>query len=179
MNIRELAPSEPEAREPDFALPAGVVAMGKNSNGNGRGLQEIDILAAAVRGSPLPVAMEQAPLEKRRHGEDCDYDKELRRLQVELVKLQEWVRHKGLKVVVLFEGRDAAGKGGTIKRITECLNPRACRVVALAAPTERERTQWYFQRYVAQLPAASDSATSILIGADSPCLRIWSALCSN
>src|SRR5208283_4784197 len=75
-----------------------------------------------------------------RLGHDCEYKKELRRLQLELVKLQEWVRHKGLKVVALFEGRDAAGKGGAIKRITECLNPRICRVVALGTPTERERS---------------------------------------
>ena len=84
------------------------------------------------------------------------YNKELRRLQLEMVKLQEWVRNKGLKVVVIFEGRDAAGKGGVIKRITESLNPRVCRVVALPAPTEREKTQWYFQRYVAHLPAAGE-----------------------
>jgi polyphosphate kinase len=84
------------------------------------------------------------------------YEKELARLQVELVKLQEWIKLEGLKVVVLFEGRDAAGKGGVIKRITECLNPRVCRVVALAAPTEREKTQWYFQRYVPHLPAAGE-----------------------
>jgi polyphosphate kinase 2 len=84
------------------------------------------------------------------------YEKELTRLQLELVKLQEWVKTKGLKVVVIFEGRDAAGKGGTIKRITENLNPRVCRVVALGTPTERERTQWYFQRYVQQLPAAGE-----------------------
>jgi len=84
------------------------------------------------------------------------YEKELKKLHVELVKLQDWIRHKGLRVVVLFEGRDAAGKGGTIKRITECLNPRVCRVVALGTPTEREKTQWYFQRYVAHLPAAGE-----------------------
>jgi polyphosphate kinase 2 len=84
------------------------------------------------------------------------YEKELARLQIELVKLQAWVKHKKLKVVVLFEGRDAAGKGGVIKRITECLNPRVCRVVALAKPTEREQSQWYFQRYVAHLPAAGE-----------------------
>jgi polyphosphate kinase 2 len=84
------------------------------------------------------------------------YEKELRRLQIELVKLQEWVKQKGMKVVVIFEGRDAAGKGGVIKRITESLNPRIVRVVALPAPTERERTQWYFQRYVAHLPAAGE-----------------------
>lgn len=85
-----------------------------------------------------------------------EYFKELSRLQLELVKLQEWVKAKGLKVVVIFEGRDAAGKGGAIKRITECLNPRICRVAALPAPTEREKTQWYFQRYVAHLPAAGE-----------------------
>ncbi len=84
------------------------------------------------------------------------YEAELARLQVELVKLQEWIKHKGLKVVVLFEGRDAAGKGGVIKRITESLNPRVCRVVALTTPTEREKTQWYFQRYVPHLPAAGE-----------------------
>lgn len=84
------------------------------------------------------------------------YQKELARLQIELVKMQEWVKHEGLKVVVIFEGRDAAGKGGVIKRITESLNPRICRVVALGRPTEREKTCWYFQRYVAHLPAAGE-----------------------
>jgi len=85
-----------------------------------------------------------------------DYEKELARLHVELIKLQEWIKARGLKVVVIFEGRDAAGKGGTIKRITETLNPRVCRVVALGTPTEREKTQWYFQRYVPHLPAAGE-----------------------
>src|SRR3954471_6204038 len=89
-------------------------------------------------------------------GTDCKYCKELRKLQIELVKLQEWIRHEGLRVVVLFEGRDAAGKGGAIKRISECLNPRVCRIVALGTPTEREKTQWYFQRYVTHLPAAGE-----------------------
>ena len=84
------------------------------------------------------------------------YEKELQKLQVELVKLQRWIREKGLKVVVLFEGRDAAGKGGVIKRITQTLNPRICRVVALSVPTEREKTQWYFQRYISQLPASGE-----------------------
>jgi len=84
------------------------------------------------------------------------YETELERLQTELVKLQYWVKHRGLRLVVIFEGRDAAGKGGAIKRITEGLNPRGCRVVALGTPTERERTQWYFQRYVAHLPAAGE-----------------------
>jgi polyphosphate kinase 2 len=91
-----------------------------------------------------------------REGKDCDYEKELRRLQIELAKLQDWIRHEGLRVVVIFEGRDAAGKGGTIKRITETLNPRICRIVALGTPTEREKTQWYFQRYVPHLPAAGE-----------------------
>ncbi|MEI6158682.1 MAG: polyphosphate kinase 2 [Roseococcus sp.] len=84
------------------------------------------------------------------------YFRELLRLQAELVKLQDWVQHKGLKVVVLFEGRDSAGKGGVIKRITQRVNPRGCRVVALPAPSDRERTQWYFQRYVSHLPAAGE-----------------------
>lgn len=84
------------------------------------------------------------------------YEAELSRLQTELVKLQEWVKAKGLKVIVIFEGRDAAGKGGVIKRITETLNPRIVRIVALGVPTEREKTQWYFQRYVAHLPAAGE-----------------------
>ncbi len=84
------------------------------------------------------------------------YERELERLQIELVKLQEWIRYKGLKVVVIFEGRDAAGKGGVIKRITQRLNPRVARVVALGTPTEREKTQWYFQRYVPHLPAAGE-----------------------
>ena len=91
----------------------------------------------------------------KRNG-DYRYIDELVRLQFELIKLQEWVRIKGLRVVILFEGRDAAGKGGVIKRITEALNPRICRIVALATPTERELGQWYFQRYVAQLPAKGE-----------------------
>ncbi len=92
------------------------------------------------------------PAEVERHF----YFTELLRLQGELVKLQDWVVDQGLKVVVLFEGRDAAGKGGVIKRITQRLNPRVCRTVALPAPTAREKTQWYFQRYVAHLPAAGE-----------------------
>ncbi len=85
-----------------------------------------------------------------------DYEKELARLQVELVKMQYWVKHTGVRIVILFEGRDAAGKGGTIKRITETLNPRGCRVVALGTPSDREKTEWYFQRYVPHLPAAGE-----------------------
>ena len=100
---------------------------------------------------PASVDSQASPPPKK-----VNYDKELARLQVELVKLQEWIKYKGLKVVVIFEGRDAAGKGGTIKRITQSLNPRICRVVALGTPTEREKSQWYFQRYVAELPAAGE-----------------------
>jgi polyphosphate kinase 2 len=84
------------------------------------------------------------------------YEAELYRLQAELVKVQEWVRAEGQRVVIVFEGRDAAGKGGTIKRITQYLNPRVARIVALPAPTERQRGQWYFQRYLEQLPAAGE-----------------------
>ena len=98
----------------------------------------------------LGKARPHKPLEK------YDYVEELAYLQLELIKLQEWVRMKGLRVCVLFEGRDAAGKGGVIKRITQSLNPRICRVVALGTPTEKERGQWYFQRYVAHLPAAGE-----------------------
>jgi len=84
------------------------------------------------------------------------YEKELKQLFIELVKLQNWIKNEQLKVVILFEGRDAAGKGGVIKKIAEPLNPRICRVVALGIPTEREKTQWYFQRYVPYLPAAGE-----------------------
>jgi len=98
----------------------------------------------------------EAAQEKPKNIKTRIYEQELAKLQIELVKLQEWIKSQGLKVVVIFEGRDAAGKGGVIKRITESLNPRICRVVALGTPTEREKTQWYFQRYVAQLPAAGE-----------------------
>ena len=84
------------------------------------------------------------------------YEAELFRLQTELVTMQEWVRAKGARIVVIFEGRDGAGKGGTIKRITEYLNPRVVRIAALPAPTDRERGQWYYQRYIAQLPAKGE-----------------------
>lgn len=92
----------------------------------------------------------------RKPPKNYKYIEEIAHLQFELIKLQEWVRLQGLKVVVIFEGRDAAGKGGVIKRITESLNPRICRVAALGTPTERERGQWYFQRYVSHLPARGE-----------------------
>ena len=108
------------------------------------GMQDRTVLP----GAPAETARDRA---RRLH-----YFKELFRLQGELVKLQDWIVHTGHKLVVVFEGRDAAGKGGVIKRITQRLNPRACRVAALPAPNDRERTQWYFQRYVAHLPAAGE-----------------------
>ncbi|WP_028023744.1 polyphosphate kinase 2 [Enterovibrio calviensis] len=95
------------------------------------------------------------PQKKRKLSKEA-YEHKLEHLQTELVKLQEWVKQEGLKVVVVFEGRDAAGKGGVIKRITEKLNPRVCRIVALDKPSERERSQWYFQRYVSHLPGAGE-----------------------
>jgi len=94
--------------------------------------------------------------EKRKKLENKEYEKLLLKLEVELVKLQEWVKAKKLKVVVVFEGRDAAGKGGVIKTIAGCLNPRICRIVALGIPTEKEKSQWYFQRYASQLPAGGE-----------------------
>lgn len=96
--------------------------------------------------------------EKKAKLETAEYDTLLMTLAVELVKLQEWVKAKKLKVVVVFEGRDAAGKGGVIKTIAGCLNPRICRIVALGIPTEKEKTQWYFQRYVSELPAGGEIA---------------------
>ena len=101
------------------------------------------------------LADEQTP-KRHKRIKAKDYERELARLQQELVRLQRWIRHEGLKVVVIFEGRDAAGKGGVIKRITERLNPRVVRVVALGTPSDREKTQWWFQRYVAELPAAGE-----------------------
>jgi polyphosphate kinase 2 len=124
-----------------------------NHSSNGTETQEVVEVETISRDQQVASLIPedgQIPIDKK------SYEKELARLQVELVKLQEWIREKKLKVVVVFEGRDAAGKGGVIKRITESLNPRICRVVALGTPTEREKTQWYFQRYVAQLPAGGE-----------------------
>jgi polyphosphate kinase len=107
----------------------------------------------------LRIAQELRGISDLQHKSTLDrrtYFRELLRLQAELVKLQDWVQHTGHKLVVLFEGRDAAGKGGVIKRITQRLNPRICRVVALPAPSDREKTQWYFQRYVQHLPAGGE-----------------------
>jgi polyphosphate kinase 2 len=97
-----------------------------------------------------PVKRDERKISKK------EYEKKLQKLRIELVKLQEWIKYKGLKAVIIFEGRDAAGKGGVIKCISQSLNPRICRVVALGTPTEREKTQWYFQRYVTHLPAQGE-----------------------
>jgi polyphosphate kinase 2 len=94
--------------------------------------------------------------EKKKKLDNDEYEELLRDLEIELVKLQEWVKANKLKVVVVFEGRDAAGKGGVIKTIAGCLNPRICRIVALGIPTEKEKTQWYFQRYVSELPSGGE-----------------------
>jgi polyphosphate kinase 2 len=104
-------------------------------------------------GSPVELEDGEASPSKLKRKK---YERELARLQLELVKLQHWVKHAGLRVVLVFEGRDAAGKGGTIKRILEPLNPRGSTVVALGTPSEREKTQWYFQRYIQHLPAAGE-----------------------
>ncbi len=122
----------------------------KGTNGNGSSATN-----GAAQGSSAALPNQRGDLHAEpQKVKNKFYEKELARMQIELIKLQEWVKHKGLRVVVIFEGRDAAGKGGVIKRITESLNPRICRVVALGRPTERERTSWYFQRYVAHLPCA-------------------------
>jgi len=139
-----------------------------NTSGNGL-LSEIDRIKQEIADSfdeELEMEIEESRLQsllddltdhsEREQLERRVYFRELFRLQHELVRLQDWVQHHGLKVVVIFEGRDSAGKGGVIKRITQRLNPRVCRVAALPAPNERERTQWYFQRYVPHLPAAGE-----------------------
>jgi len=119
----------------------GIIAMKRKIRDNGGGKAGRNTVAEAATPNIL----------KRKV-----YELELAKIQVELVKLQEWIKTQGVKVIVIFEGRDAAGKGGVIKRITQRLNPRVCRVVALGQPTEREKTQWYFQRYVPYLPAAGE-----------------------
>ncbi len=115
-------------------------------------------LEQEVDDSRLPAALREqlAQHKKANTLERGVYFRELMRLQAELVRMQDWVQHHGLKLVVLFEGRDSAGKGGVIKRIMQRVNPRSCRVVALPAPSDREKTQWYFQRYVPHLPAAGE-----------------------
>jgi len=118
---------------------------------NSSGINETNTPA---KGHVSPINGQAAPAGKK--ISNSRYETELAMMQIELVKMQEWIKHIGLRVAVIFEGRDAAGKGGVIKRITEPLSPRICRVVALPAPTEREKGQWYFQRYVAHLPTSGE-----------------------
>jgi polyphosphate kinase len=118
------------------------------ANGNGHDIEPVQVELPPIHHGDLTA--------ERHEVRNKLYLKELARLQIELVKLQGWIKAKGLKVVVIFEGRDAAGKGGVIKRITESLNPRICRVVALGSPSEREKTSWYFQRYVPHLPSGGE-----------------------
>src|SRR3989338_9484262 len=136
--------------------------MGKQQKPKARKLAPGKTKAARLTlGVAVPEMLTPSPLadpKVRKKERNKFYERELRRLHIELVKLQEWVKHEGRKVVLIFEGRDAAGKGGVIKRIVEPLNPRARRVVALGTPTERQKTQWYFQRYTAELPAAGEMA---------------------
>jgi polyphosphate kinase len=136
--------TEPERATPDHSGPVRLVAAGLCRHDG-------EMAKASTNGR-----MQQAAKPERVPREV--YEAELLRLQAELVEMQEWVRATGARLVVVFEGRDAAGKGGAIKRVTEYLNPRVCRIVALPAPTERERTQWYFQRYIEHLPAAGEIA---------------------
>ena len=141
--------------------------MTERHGGNGDLAARIEAEIADSFDEELEMEMDDDRLAKLLEGEGAHaptqasidrhvYFKELFRLQSELVKLQDWVQHEKLKLVVIFEGRDSAGKGGAIKRITQRLNPRVCRVAALPAPNERERTQWYFQRYVSHLPAGGE-----------------------
>ena len=119
----------------------------KKDNKKKQKLEEAPTVVAAEAGSSEAAAEPKPPMSRK------EFEKEMEKLQVELVKLQEWVKAKGTKICVVFEGRDTAGKGGVIKRITERVSPRVFRVVALGTPTEREKSQMYFQRYMPHLPA--------------------------
>lgn len=130
-------------------------------SGNFSGTQKLTVMSKnseKKHARPEEEGLKHVETEKRdpRSISKKKYNKELRKLEIELIKLQEWVKAKQLKVVVIFEGRDAAGKGGVIKRISGPLNPRICKIAALGTPTEREKTQWYFQRYVSHLPAGGE-----------------------
>ncbi|MEM1208069.1 MAG: polyphosphate kinase 2 [Planctomycetota bacterium] len=132
---------------------AEVAAMEAAAEHNGHADPAPESLSPPPPAIPRPPADADPP---HRTLDNKTYKKELARLQIELVKMQQWIKATGYRAVILFEGRDAAGKGGAIKRITECCSPRVVKVVALPAPTEREKTQWYFQRYVQHLPAAGE-----------------------
>jgi polyphosphate kinase len=128
--------------------------MAKEMKSQKSGGEVLELATETAKGEQYWIlANRSAP---RKPPNDYKYVEELTHLQIELIKMQEWVRQNRLKLCVIFEGRDAAGKGGVIRRITDPLNPRVCRVVALGTPTEKERGQWYFQRYVAELPSAGE-----------------------
>jgi polyphosphate kinase len=150
------APSAPTVAQENKAARAEAAAAAKRQKRAVRSPAEQAEATAIAHTDKFHAATGDLVKTRREKLNPKQYEAELARLQVELVKLQEWVKTRGLKVVCLFEGRDAAGKGGVIKRITETLNPRVCRICALGIPTDREKTQWYFQRYVAQLPAAGE-----------------------
>jgi polyphosphate kinase len=128
--------------------------MGKKQKSGPAGGELLEAAAEIVQAEQYRILSEKS--QPRCPSKDYKYIEEVTHLQVELIKMQEWIKHNKLRMCVIFEGRDAAGKGGVIKRITDPLNPRVCRVVALSTPTEKERGQWYFQRYVAELPAAGE-----------------------
>ncbi|MCB1503549.1 MAG: polyphosphate kinase 2 [Hyphomicrobiaceae bacterium] len=156
--------TSPPAKSNTAAKPASFKASGAAPVAEGRDWIDAELEDAFDEELELEIDDHRAPfnvkeLAAKRKKSEIDrkvYFRELFRLQTELIKLQDWVQHTGYRLVVVFEGRDAAGKGGVIKRITQRLNPRVCRVVALPAPTDREKKQWYFQRYVPHLPAAGE-----------------------
>ena len=143
--VRSELPSPGSTDSSDLAILAGLRVEDNDDD---------DPVLLWPDGRPVETWREDYPYDERLARDEYDHAKRL--LQIELVKLQNWVKDTGQRIVIVFEGRDAAGKGGTIKRFTEHLNPRGARVVALEKPSERERTQWYFQRYVTHLPAAGE-----------------------
>jgi len=152
MNGKHSETTHSETATVEFLAPSSDDPMAKEEKRKGKKHKKSKLKGTELTVSHHPSDREEAGSELS----DKKYEKELAQLQVELVKLQYWVKHTGARIVILFEGRDAAGKGGTIKRITEPLNPRGCRVVALGTPSDREKTEWYFQRYVVHLPAAGE-----------------------
>lgn len=153
--VPEVATEAPEAGAPEPRQQKAGKAKGDKKDKKAKNKVAAEA-AAEAKEQATEAAPPAGPRPKRKKMSIGDYERELAKLNIELVKLQEWVKAKGLKVVLIFEGRDAAGKGGCIKTIMAPLNPRFARVVALGVPTEKEKTQWYFQRYVPHLPAAGE-----------------------
>jgi polyphosphate kinase 2 len=155
-DVAPAADTRAKAAHQDRAKPPRSAKAPRPAKARGRSRTARPIEEQVDLPAGLPPEETAAAGTRNRKISTKEYLLELDRLQVELVKLQEWIRQKGMRVVIVFEGRDAAGKGGAIKTITQSLNPRFARVVALGTPTEREKTQWYFQRYVPHLPAAGE-----------------------